>query len=461
MTRLLPFVLLAVCLLLSRQVAGAELPDTLARSPKWAAQEGLLIRARAMFIATDNQPGLTDSYALGMGVGVGYQTPRLFGHLQLRGSAFFSDNVLSSDLAGRDPLTNQPNRYEVGLFNLQNPGSHAVITRLEELNAQYHFGKKSVITVGRQLPRSPFINGQDGRLSPTFAEGVKLEWNESGQTKIQAEYWWRMAPRSTVGWHNIGESIGLYPVGVDTSGKPSQYAGNTASDGIFQLGITHKRGAITWQFWDTHVLNVFNVAYARADAVRPAGTNRQFIAGLQLAREWTVGTGGNSDPTLAYSQPGNRSTVISGRIGYQTTKWAAFLNATRITGEGRFLMPREWGREPFYTFLMRERNEGFGNVTATGINLFYTPNSRFKAETSVGYSALPDVKDYRLNKYGMPAYVQTNLSVTYRFAGLLNGFDGQLLWARKDAAGDTCNTDRYVFNKVEMNQLNLILNYKL
>ena len=29
-----------------------------------------------------------------------------------------------------------------------------------------------------------------------------------------------------------------------------------------------------------------------------------------------------------------------------------------------FLMPREWGREPFYTFLPRERNEGLGGVNA-------------------------------------------------------------------------------------------------
>ncbi|WP_020604717.1 OprD family outer membrane porin [Spirosoma spitsbergense] len=461
MTRLIPFILLTTYLLLSGKAVRAELPDTLARPRKWASQERFLVRVRSMFIATDNKPGLTDSYALGMGIGLGYQTPRLFGHLQLRGSAFFSGNLVSSDLALRDPLTNQPNRYEVGLFNLQNPGSHALITRLEELNAQYHFGERSVITVGRQLPRSPFINGQDGRLSPTFAEGVKIEWDELGQTKIQAEYWWRMAPRSTIGWHSIGESIGLYPVGVDAMGKPSQYAGYTTSAGIVQLGITHKRGPITWQFWDTHVLNVFNVAYARADAALPVGTDRQVVVGLQLARECTVGTGGNSEVMQAYSPPGNRSTVVSGRIGYQQAKWAAFLNATHITGEGRFLMPREWGREPFYTFLMRERNEGFGNVTATGINLFYTPVRRLKLEASVGYLALPDVKDYRLNKYGMPSHVQTNLNVTYQFAGFLNGFDGQFLWVHKWAVGSTYNTDKYVFNKVDMNQLNVVLNYKL
>jgi hypothetical protein len=27
-------------------------------------------------------------------------------------------------------------------------------------------------------------------------------------------------------------------------------------------------------------------------------------------------------------------------------------------------MPREWGRDPFYTFMPRERNEGYGDVNA-------------------------------------------------------------------------------------------------
>ncbi|RYF50278.1 MAG: hypothetical protein EOO39_44525, partial [Cytophagaceae bacterium] len=170
---------------------------------------------------------------------------------------------------------------------------------------------------------------------------------------------------------------------------------------------------------------------------------------------------GNAEPAKAYILPGNWSLVFSGRMGYQTPNWATYLNATRITAEGRFLMPREWGRDPFYTFLARERNEGFGDLTAISANLFITPTPRLKAEVSLGYYRLPDVKSAVLNKYGMPTYTQTNIGATYRFNGWLNGFDVQTLWIIKGSVGDTYNNARYVVNKVGMSQLNLIVNYHL
>ncbi|WP_338875371.1 OprD family outer membrane porin [Spirosoma sp. SC4-14] len=440
----------------------ANRPDTLTtQQQRWLGRDRFLIRARSFFMATDNQDDLTDSYAWGIGVGLGYQTPRLFNHLKIAGSGFFSKKLLSSDLAARDPQTNQLNRYEIGLFDLQNPGNHALLSRFEELYVQYQFGKKSTITLGRQLPRSPFINPQDGRLSPTFVEGIVLDWNELANTKIHAEYLTRMAPRSTIGWFNVGESIGLYPVGIDNTGKASQYAGNTQSAGISQLSLTQTLGNVTLQLWDTHVQNIFNVAYAKADMSLPTGEKRQVVAGFQLARQWSIGDGGNAEAAKAYDQPGNRSLIVSGRVGYQTTRWATYLNATRITAEGRYLMPREWGRDPFYTFLMREKNDGFGDVTAVSTNLFYTPGKRIKAEASFGYYQLPDVKNVVLNKYGMPSYTQANLALTYRLSNFLNGLDVQVLWVLKTNAGNTYDNNRYVYNRVGMNQLNVILNYRL
>lgn len=73
------------------------------------------------------------------------------------------------------------------------------------------------------------------------------------------------------------------------------------------------------------------------------------------------------------------------------------------------------------------KNEGFGDLTAGSANLFYTAVPHIKGEISMGYYQLPDVKNYRLNKYGMPSYTQTNPSLTYRFRGILNGFDTQVL----------------------------------
>ncbi|MBN8824198.1 MULTISPECIES: OprD family outer membrane porin [unclassified Spirosoma] len=459
--RLLALGLMAM-LTTNGSAAWANQPDTLtAKQQRWLGRERFPIRARSFFMATDNQGDLSDAYAWGVGVGLGYQTPRLFNHLTVGGTVFFSKNLLSSDLAARDSQTGQPNRYEIGLFDGQNPGNHAMLSRLEELYAQYVFGKKSWVTVGRQLPRSPFINPQDGRMSPTFVEGIVLEWNERPNTQIHAEYLTRIAPRSTLGWYTIGESMGLYPVGVDATGKASQYAGNTQSAGITQLAITQKVGKVVLQLWDTHVQNIFNMIYARADMGIPAGKKRQVVAGLQLARQWAVGNGGNDESAKAYDQPGNRSLIFSGRVGYQTTRWTSYLNATRITAEGRYLMPREWGRDPFYTFLMREKNEGFGDLTAVNTNLFFTPTSRIKAEASFGYYRLPDVKNSVLNKYGMPSYTQTNLSFTYRSGNFPNSWDVQLLWVLKTDVGNTYDNNRYVYNRVGMHQINLILNYRL
>ena len=441
--------------------SAIQQPDSLSGLGRFLRGGHLSGHGRLFWLSTDNRQDLSDYYALGIGAGMSYQTARLGGHVQLGGSAFFSANLFSSNLAARDPTTGQGNRYEVGLFNVQDPASRAVFSRLEEVYAVYHFGQKSRVTAGRQLLLSPFINPADGRLSPTFVEGITAEWKELANTQLQVAYLTRIAPRSTIGWHGVGESIGLYPVGLDPTGKPSQYGGNTQSANVIQVGLTQRLGPVTLQLWDTRVQHVFNLFYTRADLAWPAGNKQQWIAGLQMARQWTIGNGGNSDSAKAYSQPDNRSLVFSGRLGYQTPRWATYVNATRITAEGRFLFPREWGREPFYTFLMRERNEGFGDLTAASSNLIFTPTPHLKVEAGLGYYWLPDVKNYALNKYEMPAYRQANLGLTYQFRGALSGVDTQVLWVGKTAIGNTYDNDRYVLNKVDMNQLNIIFNYKL
>jgi hypothetical protein len=72
---------------------------------------------------------------------------------------------------------------------------------------------------------------------------------------------------------------------------------------------------------------------------------------------------------------------------------------------------------------------------------------------------LPDVKNYALNKYGLPSYTQINADVRYAFAGMLKGAEAQLLIAHKIKQGDTYKDDKFVINKVNMTVYNLILNY--
>ncbi len=123
-------------------------------------------------------------------------------------------------------------------------------------------------------------------------------------------------------------------------------------------------------------------------------------------------------------------------------------------------MPREWGRDPFFTFLPRERNEGFGDVHAfMGKVNYHFPKARIKTSLAAGYYHLPDVKNYRLNKYGLPSYTQVNADIRYSFNKLLKGLEAQVLVAGKFNQGETYNNKNYVFNKVNMAQYNFVLNY--
>jgi hypothetical protein len=50
---------------------------------------------------------------------------------------------------------------------------------------------------------------------------------------------------------------------------------------------------------------------------------------------------------------------------------------------------------------------------------------------TAGYYKLPDVKDYRLNKYGLPSHMQLDLDVRYKFAKTFEGPEAQLLFVGK------------------------------
>lgn len=415
--------------------------------------------ARSYMAGTINQGDLTDYYAWGIGAGIGYETPKFFKHFQVGLSGFFMFNIKSSDLSKVDPKTNQANRYEIGLFDIERPDDHEDLDRLEELFVKTHLGKKSTLTIGRQIPQTPFINPQDGRMRPTLVEAAVLELQEFKNLNLHGEYIWRISPRSTVRWFETAESMGIYPVGVDIIGKPSQYKNNVESGGVGIIGAVYQKKQWNIQLWDTFIDNVLNTTQLKAEWKSKPIAGKNWIFGGQYIQQNAVGNGGNEDPTKAYTQENSSSYVFSGRLGQQSAKFDWFLNGTRITAKGRYLMPREWGRETFYTFMPRERNEGFGDVTAVTVNTFFKPKKNIKIELSGGYFQLPDVKNFALNKYGLPTYSQINLGLTYQFDHYLKGLNALLLVVRKDEIGETYQNDRFVFNKVNITHLNLIINY--
>jgi hypothetical protein len=154
------------------------------------------------------------------------------------------------------------------------------------------------------------------------------------------------------------------------------------------------------------------------------------------------------------------ATTYGGTVGWENKAWKTSINFNRITGKGRYLMPREWGRDPFYTFMSRERNEGLSDVNAYVLKLGYTiPGTSIKTSTAYGYFDLPEPTNYKANKYGMPSYHQINLDVRYDFKGLLSGLGTQLLYVYKSNAGSESMPEKYIINKVDMSLWNLVFNY--
>jgi hypothetical protein len=414
---------------------------------------------RLYYMTTKNHEPLTDYYALAFGGGLKYQT-RSFKGFQLGVGGFFIWNLASSDLSKPDPYTQTLNRYEIGQFDQEDPSNKRNLQRLEDFFIRYNF-KNSFIRYGKQVVKTPFINPQDGRMRPTGEQGLWVEMNELKKTKIELGWLTHISPRGTVKWYRGASSIGIYPAGVDINGEKSNYKNNIQSAGIAVAGITYSPNKkIKLQAWNHFVENIFNTVLLQADAEFEAGKNQTFIAGIQYIGQRAVNKGGNADASKTYFHPSQKVNIYGARAGYLWKLSALHLNYTRIGRQGRFLFPREWGREPLYTFLPRERNEGLGDVHAFTINMTRQfAKQKINTGLSAGYYHVADVKNYRLNKYGMPGYWQFNFGFKYSFDGMMKGLNAELLYLYKKRNGNSYNDWKYFINKVDMQQLNVIFNF--
>lgn len=414
---------------------------------------------RYFFMATDNKKGLTDYHAHAIGGGLNYSTAAFHG-FRMGIGGFYIFNAGSADLVKPDPVTQQLNRYEIGLFDIEHPSNKNDIDRLEELYLSYSRHQSSA-TLGKQIINTPFINPQDGRMRPTGVEGLWLK-TKTGNTKMEGGILWGISPRSTVRWFNIGQSLGIYPQGVNVSGKPSDYRDHIHSRFIGLVGISFPLGKqTTIRLWEQFTDQAFNTVLFQADQEFLKDAEGLYYASVQTILQHSLKNGGNQDPDHTYMQKGNHALSVGARIGWKKKNEDISFNYTRITKHGRYLMPREWGRDPFFTFLPRERNEGFGDVNAWMMQYKKQfAESGFQLQTGLGYYRLPDVLNTRLNKYGMPSYTQLNIDLQYHFKGLLNGTQVQLLYVYKGQNGKSYNNDKYVIHKVNASLFNLILNYR-
>lgn len=417
-------------------------------------------RVRSFFSETTNEGALSDYYALALGAGLSYET-QAYHQFQMGIGGFYNFHLASSDLIYPDPLTGAPNRYEIGLFDQVHPGQYQDLYRLEELYLKWNNANGKII-VGRQAINTPLINLQDGRMSGTYVQG--LWFDESFFSKrihLQGGLLNAILARGTTHWYAGASSIGINGLGVNSNGSPSNYKGNISAPFVGVVSLDFNLGKkFAYQAWNYLIPNVLNVTLQQLDYSFQS-KNFLWVNSGQLLREWALANGGNLDPTKAYIDAGSKALSFGFRSKLQFPNWHYSLNFNRITAEGRYVFPREWGRDPFFTFLPRERNEGYGDVTACALKLDYMSSKSLlkKSGFGFGYYRMPDVKDFALNKYGMPSYLQVNLDFRYNLKDLLTGLEAQLLLVYKYGIGDTYGSSKYQINKVNMFHTSFVLNF--
>ena len=413
------------------------------------------IRQFSMF--TDNHGDLTDYYALAVGAGLNYESKR-WNNFQINFGGFFVNDLASSDFTKVDPTNKTLSRYDAGLFDILEV-NNTLVSRVEKLNIRYYF-KKSNLTFGKQSIKSPLVNPQDGRMTTSMLEGIYGEMNQFKNMHLEGGWLNRSSPRSTFEWFKIQNSIGTYPMGVNIDGKKANYLGNIESKGLLILGGNYAFSKKTrFSVWNYLIENVNNTSHFQLNQDFPIKNNKIQMA-VQFFGQKALNDGGNADQSKTYMAKGTKSYVWSSMLGYVWKKNMVTANYSRITKAGRFQFPREWGRDPFFTFMQRERNEGLGDVHAfTTTFQKVIPAKRLTLDFGLGKYLLPDVKNFRLNKYGMPTYSQLNIGAKYALKKDFDGLEIQLLFVKKWNNGNIYNDEKYRINKVEMTNGNLVLNY--
>jgi hypothetical protein len=401
---------------------------------------------------------LKPDYALGISTAAGGKLS-FAKHWEVQGGYRIFANVFSSPFWEIDPTTRQSNRYESGLFNLLDPKDR-FFGRLELLSLSYTQPKFG-IKLGKMGIQTEWINSQDGRLSPTVVEGMQAWYSPIASWKISAWGITRMNIRGSKDWIPVGETLGLFPQGRSLSGTPAAYYGNTNSSwvGIWEVEGKLKEGRLL-RFSQTIAENLFATYWITYEKTKKNSLG-SWNSGIQTGLQQGIGEGGNRDLVKQYKNPSDVNFAFSAKLNWKKGAWETQLNATQIAGKGRWLSPREWGKDAWYTFIPRERNEGFETVTAVvGYASYLFKNHPLQLYSYMGIHVLPKLEDAAANKYNFPSYRQHNFGVRYAPKKIKN-LDFHLIFVSKVPLTASTLNPVQQYNKVDLWHFNGLINWKL
>ena len=214
------------------------------------------------------------------------------------------------------------------------------------------------------------------------------------------------------------------------------------------------------QLWDYWIDNVSNTLQVELKKQYRWGERKMDIS-FQYIHQDRLNNGGNADLTATYfSNTSSNVYGIKTVLHHANHQWSVAYN--RLTKTGRFLFPREWGIEGLYTFITRERTDGYGgadNLMLKYESSYQFNEHKFKGFLAVGHYWRPNPTEPALNKYALTDYVHTALILNYENDKFLKGLKPHIRLVYRAATGDTFDNPAFIINRVNLFHLSFRVSY--
>ena len=400
---------------------------------------------RNFFMSTDNVKG-TDYWAdaLAGNVKVEYKPVK---HLSIGVSASYLSKVASSDLDEKDLKSGKSSKWERELFDLSSPENTYAVSRFNQFYLKYQKGKSKILVGKIPIEYTPLVNPSDGRMLPIEYGG--LSWNfTSDKSQVEIALLNSVSMRSNSEWLKMKNAIGVLDNGFQPDGSKADYLNENKSAGVAILHYGRKFRIADINFYNIHLDKTLNTSWFQLGLNFP-----KWDFGLIYSYQIPDSYQGRLKYSERYVQPDENGQVASFLFRYKIKNFAWEFAYSKAFDTGRFLFPKELGRDQFFTSLPRSRMEGFGNVDVIKVSVLFH-QGKWSAHSDFSISNGASENDFKNNKYNTDDFLQWNSFVAYKVSHKL---EVDLLYIIKRNL-QTSNPIA-VYQKTNYDQLNLITNY--
>ncbi|MFO7745012.1 MAG: hypothetical protein R6V36_06495 [Psychroflexus sp.] len=444
-------ILFLACIATSNAQNGVE-DERQSRIENYFKNSTLKGRIRNFTMATYNRGSLQNYSTNASGGVINFKTGSFKG-FQAGIQASFTYKTIGSDLKSIDPVVERGDKWEFELYDVFNKGEFNHLVRLDELYLKYQVGNNYLSYGKIKTEYTRIINASDGRMNRFAHSGAWMHLNFDSSHSLDLGWLNRVSPRASYDWFDFKDAFGLVNQGFQPNGELASYRNFYPSNGISVVSYGFKGDNLNFHFYNFLFDKISNISWLEVDL-----TFQSYKIGIQYAHSRPLDFGDQLNFENRYLQPDERANIFSTKLSWFNIPWEVSLAYTHAMDTGRFLFPKEIGRDNFYTSMPRSRLEGLGGVDVFTFRIdyhFINPNLKI----GFNYQDLSgaEVGDFHLNKYNIDSTRQFNTQLTYSPKGFFKGLSFDLLWVYRENKNE--NQPELFFNRSNFHQLNFVTNF--